>query len=158
MSNILTAVKEGIQSYWDNVYFRGSFNQMWILKYWIFWIIAIIVLFQKFRLSFLRFTDHSLWECIKMFQNIIKNAVIFKMVRNATNCYNTYIKILCNFELFLLNVFILLLRRISHLHTCSYLEIRCFQSCSMNECSQSLPITVLRNTHRKIVRNLELFQ
>jgi hypothetical protein len=25
---------------------------MWILKYWIFWIIVIIVVFQKFRLSF----------------------------------------------------------------------------------------------------------
>jgi hypothetical protein len=34
----------------------------------------------------------------------------------------------------------------------------CFQSCSMNECSQSLPITVLMNTDSKIVRNLELFQ
>jgi hypothetical protein len=85
MSNILTAVKEGIQLYWDNVYFRSSFNQMWILKYWIFWIIAIIVLFQKFRLSFLHFTDHSPWECIETFQNIIKNAVVFKMVRNVTN-------------------------------------------------------------------------
>jgi hypothetical protein len=65
---------------------------------------------------------------------------------------------LYNFELFQWNVFILLLRRTSHLNKCSYLEIRCFQSCSMNECSQSLPFTVLRNTHSKILRNLELFK
>ena len=69
MSNILTAVKEGIQSYWDNVYFRGSFNQMWILKYLIFWIIAIIVLFQKCRVSFLRFTDHS---TVGMYKDVSK--------------------------------------------------------------------------------------
>ena len=73
----------------DKVYSRSSFNQMWILKYWIFWTIVIIVLYQKFRLSkhvtFVHFTDHSTWECIKMFQNIIKNSVIFKMVRNVTN-------------------------------------------------------------------------
>jgi hypothetical protein len=71
---------------------------------------------------------------------------------------NTYIKSLYNIELFQKNVFILLLRRTSHLNKCSYLEIRCFQSCPMNECSQSLPITVLWNTHRKILRNLELLQ
>jgi hypothetical protein len=80
MSNSLTAVKDGIQLYWDKVYSRSSFNHMWILKYWIFWIIVIIVLFQKFRLSkhltFQHFTDHSVWECIKTFQNIINNAVI----------------------------------------------------------------------------------
>ena len=85
MSNILTAVKEGTQSYWDKVYPRSSFNHMWILNYWIFWIIVIIILFQKCRLSFLHFTVHSLWKCIKTFQNIIKNAVILKMVRNATH-------------------------------------------------------------------------
>jgi hypothetical protein len=85
MSNILTAVKEGTQSYWDKVYPRSSFNHMWILKYWIFWIIVIIILFQKCRLSFLHFTVHSPWEGIKTFQNIIKNAVILKMVRNATH-------------------------------------------------------------------------
>jgi hypothetical protein len=28
MSNILTAVKEGTQSYWDKVYPRSSFNHM----------------------------------------------------------------------------------------------------------------------------------
>jgi hypothetical protein len=33
MADILTAVKEGIQSYWDKVYSCNSFNQMWILKY-----------------------------------------------------------------------------------------------------------------------------
>ena len=38
MANILTAVKERIHSYWDKVYSRSSFNQMWIQKYWIFWI------------------------------------------------------------------------------------------------------------------------
>ena len=38
MANILTAVKERIHSYLDKVYWRSSFNQMWILKYWIFWI------------------------------------------------------------------------------------------------------------------------
>jgi hypothetical protein len=85
MSNILTAVKEGTQSYRDKVYPRSSFNHMWILKYWIFWIIVIVVLFQKFRLSLLHFAAHSPWECLTTFQNIIKNAVIFKMVRNATN-------------------------------------------------------------------------
>jgi hypothetical protein len=89
MANILTAVKEGIHSYWENVYSRSSFNQMRILKYWIFWILVIIVLYQKFRLSkhvtFVHFTDHSSWVCIKTFQNIIKNLVIFNMGRNATN-------------------------------------------------------------------------
>ena len=39
-------------SYWDKVYARSSFNQMWILIYWIFWIIVIIILFQKCCLSF----------------------------------------------------------------------------------------------------------
>jgi hypothetical protein len=89
MANILTAVKEGIQSYWNTVYSRSSFNQMWRLKYWILWIIVIIVLYQKFRLSnyvtFVPFTDHSSWECIKTFQNNIKNPDIFIMGRNATN-------------------------------------------------------------------------
>jgi hypothetical protein len=89
MANILTAVKEGIHSYWEKVYSRSSFNQMWKLKYWIFWIIVIIVLYQKFRLSkhvtCVHFTDHSSRECIKTFQNIIKNPVIFKMGRNNTN-------------------------------------------------------------------------
>jgi hypothetical protein len=33
MANILTAVKEGIQSYWEKVYSCNIFNQMWILKY-----------------------------------------------------------------------------------------------------------------------------
>jgi len=28
MSNMLTAVKEGTQSYWDKVYSRSSFNHM----------------------------------------------------------------------------------------------------------------------------------
>ena len=74
-----------------------------------------------------------------------------------TNDSNTYTKILCIFEWFQYNVFILFLRRTSHLNKCSYLEIRCFQSYSMNECSQFLPITVLRNTHSKILCNLELF-
>ena len=83
---ILTAVKDGIQSYWSNVYSRSSFNQMWILKYWIFWIILIIVLFQKFSLSkhgtFLHFTDHSSWECINTFKDVIKNAVkkLYKLI------------------------------------------------------------------------------
>ena len=89
MVNILTAVREGIHSYWENVYSRSSFNQMWILKYWIFWIIVIIVLYQKFRpskhVNFEHYADHSSWECIKTFQNIIKNPVIFKMGRNVTN-------------------------------------------------------------------------
>jgi hypothetical protein len=83
------ANKEGIHSYWDKVYSRSNFNQIWVLKYWIFWIIVIIVLFQKFRLSkhvtFVHFNEHSAWECIKTFQKIFKNAVIFKMVRNVTN-------------------------------------------------------------------------
>ena len=87
--NMLTAVKKVIQSYWDKVYSRSSFNQMWILNYWIFWVISIIVLFQKFSLfkhvTFLHFTNHSLWECIKTFKNIINNAAIFKMVRLLTN-------------------------------------------------------------------------
>jgi len=30
--DILTAVKEAIQSYWGKVYSRSSFNDMWILK------------------------------------------------------------------------------------------------------------------------------
>ena len=87
--NILTALKDGIQSYWNKSYSRSSFNQMWILNYWIFWIILTIVLFQKFSLSmhvtFLHCTHHSSWECIKTFKNIIKDAGIFKMVRNVTN-------------------------------------------------------------------------
>jgi len=36
MANILTVVKDGMQSYWVKVYSRSSFNQMWIMKYWIF--------------------------------------------------------------------------------------------------------------------------
>jgi hypothetical protein len=70
--NMLTAVKDRMQSYWDKVYSRSSFNQMWILNYWIFWIILIIVLFEKFSLSkhvtFLHFTNHASWECIKTFK------------------------------------------------------------------------------------------
>ena len=87
--NILTALKDGIQSYWNKVYPRSSFSQMWILNYWIFWIILTIVLFQKFSLSkhvtFLHFTNNASLECIKTFKNIIKDAVIFKIVRNVTN-------------------------------------------------------------------------
>jgi len=60
-----------------------------MLKYWIFWISLIIVLFQKFGLSkhatFQHFTDHSSWELIKTFKNTINNVIIFKMVRNITN-------------------------------------------------------------------------
>ena len=87
--NILTAVKGGIQSYWVKAYSRGSFNQMWILNYWIFCIMLIIVLFQKCSMSkhviFQHFTNHESWECIKTFKHIINNAVIFKMVGNVTN-------------------------------------------------------------------------
>ena len=61
IASILTAVKEGIQSYWDTAYSRSSFNRMWILKYWIFWIILIIVVFQKYRvgkhMTFLQLSD-----------------------------------------------------------------------------------------------------
>jgi hypothetical protein len=87
--NSLTAVTDGIQSYWDTIYSGKSFNRMRILKYWIFWIILIIVLFQKWCLSkhvtVLRFTNRSSWECIQTFNNIINNAVICTMVRNVTN-------------------------------------------------------------------------
>ena len=68
---MLTAVQDGIQLYWDKVYSRSSFNQMWILNYWIFWVISITVLFQKFTLSkhvtFLHFTN------------------VFEMIRIVTN-------------------------------------------------------------------------
>ena len=61
--NMLTAVKDRMQSYWDKVYSRSSFNQMCILNYWIFWMILIIVLFEKFSLSkhvtSLHFTNHA---------------------------------------------------------------------------------------------------
>jgi hypothetical protein len=30
--NSLTAVTDGIQSYWDTIYSRRSFNRMWILQ------------------------------------------------------------------------------------------------------------------------------
>ena len=87
--NILTALKNGIQSYWDRVYSRGSFNQMWMMNYWIFCIILIIVQFQKCSLSkhvnVPHITNHASWECIKTLKHIINNAVIFKMVRNVTN-------------------------------------------------------------------------
>ena len=82
---LLKCLTVWLLSYWEKVYSRSSFNQMWILKYWIFWIIVVIVLFQKFRLSFLHFTDRSPWKCIKTFQNIMKNVIIFKMVRNVTH-------------------------------------------------------------------------
>ena len=36
-----------------------------------------------------------------------------------------------------------------------YFEIGCFQSVSMNESCQTLPITVWSHTHNKILRNLE---
>ena len=53
---------------------------------------SFIVLFQKFRLSkhvtFLHFTNHSSWECIKTFKNIINNAVIFKMVKETLQIYS----------------------------------------------------------------------
>jgi hypothetical protein len=82
MANILTAVKEGIHSYWNKVYSRSSFNQMWTLQYWILWINVII---RNFVCLSLHFTDHSPRECIKTFQVITNNAVIFKMVRNVAN-------------------------------------------------------------------------
>jgi hypothetical protein len=60
---MLTAVKEGIQSYWDTVYSRNSLNHMWILQYcncrfvfrnfvypnmWLFYTIKpILVVFYK---------------------------------------------------------------------------------------------------------------
>jgi hypothetical protein len=73
--NILTALKEEIQSYWRKVYSRGSFNQMWILNYWIFCIILIIVLFQKCSLSkhvtFPHITNHASWECIKTLKGLV---------------------------------------------------------------------------------------
>jgi hypothetical protein len=73
--NILTALKEEIQSYLRKVYSRGSFNQMWILNYWIFCIILIIVLFQKCSLSkhvtFPHITNHASWECIKTLKGLV---------------------------------------------------------------------------------------
>jgi hypothetical protein len=69
--HMLTAVKDRMQSYWEKVYSRSSFNQMWIMKYWIYWIILIIVLFEEFSLSkrvtFLHFANHASWECITTF-------------------------------------------------------------------------------------------
>jgi hypothetical protein len=80
------ANKEGIHSYWDKVYSRSSFNQIWILKYWIFWIIVVFVLFQKFRLSkhviFVHFTDHSAWECIKTWKVIMKTCSLINRIFN----------------------------------------------------------------------------
>jgi hypothetical protein len=96
MSYILTAVKEGIHSYWDRVYSCSNFNQMWILKYWIFWIIVITVLFQKLRLSFLHFTDRSPWKSIKTFENIMKNGImkayytLFNLLRSYTTRVSTF--------------------------------------------------------------------
>ena len=70
--HMLTAVKDRMQSYWEKIYSRSSFNQIWILNYWIFWIILIIVLFEKSSLSkyvtFLHFTNHASWECIQTFK------------------------------------------------------------------------------------------
>ena len=43
-SLLLSETNTIIQSYWDKVYSRSSFNQIWILRYWISWIILIIVL------------------------------------------------------------------------------------------------------------------
>jgi hypothetical protein len=78
----VSGITRALYNDWNKVYSRSSFNQMWILKYWIFWIIVIIVLFQICSLSkhvsFLHLTDHSPWECIKTLQNITNNAVIFK--------------------------------------------------------------------------------
>jgi hypothetical protein len=73
IASILTAVKEGIQSNWDTVYSPNSFNRMWILQYWIFWIILIIVVFQKYRVSkhvtFLHLSDiyrDNAWKRLKI--------------------------------------------------------------------------------------------
>lgn len=78
-----------IQSDWHNVYSCRSFNQIWILKCWIFWIILIIVLFQKCLLSkqvtFLHLANYLSWECIATFKIIINSAIVFRMVRNVTN-------------------------------------------------------------------------
>jgi hypothetical protein len=64
-SLLLSETNTIIQSYWDRVYSRRNFNQIWLLKYWISWIILIILLFQNFLLfkhvTFLHFqTIHRL--------------------------------------------------------------------------------------------------
>jgi hypothetical protein len=74
------------------------------LKYWIFWIIVTIVLYQKFRLSkhvtFVHFTDHSAWECIKTFQNIIKRIDlvpiwVYSPFDSSQNVSHIYKQLLC---------------------------------------------------------------
>ena len=104
MANILTAVKEGIHLYWDKVNSRSSFDQMWILKYWIFWIIVSMVLYQKFRLS-----KHVTLYTLLTIQrgNVLRRFKISLRTRLSSKWYetvhinsNTYNKILCNFQLF----------------------------------------------------------
>ena len=91
VADILTAVKEAIQSYWGKVFSCSTFNNMCILKYckyfqdnlnslsffgnfvspsmWLFYKTQIIIM----------------WQCIQTLINISQNAVIFKMERNVTN-------------------------------------------------------------------------
>ena len=59
-------------SYWDKFYARSSFNQMWILKYWIFWIIVIIVVFQKFQKFRLSFATLYWPFSVGMYKNVSK--------------------------------------------------------------------------------------
>ena len=101
MTNILTAVKGGIHSYWDKVYSRCSFNQMWILKYFIFWIIVIIVLIRNFVCP-------NMWLLYTLLTiqrgNVSRRFKISLRTRLSSKWYetvhinnNTDNKILCNF-------------------------------------------------------------
>ena len=67
--DIIASIKCG---YWDTVK--------------TFWIILILVRYRQFHLSihltFLLFTNYSMWKSINTFKNIIYNAFIFTMVSN----------------------------------------------------------------------------
>ena len=84
MADILTAVKEAIQSYWGKAYSRSSFNDMWILKcckdvldnlnslsffgnfvcpnMWLFYTTQIIIM----------------WECIQMLKMSVRTQLSSK--------------------------------------------------------------------------------
>ena len=87
MTNSLSAVTGGLQSYCDKVYWHNSFNQMWILRYCKDILDHfILVRYRQFHLSkhftFLLLANHSLWKSINTLKEIIYNAFIFTMVSN----------------------------------------------------------------------------
>jgi hypothetical protein len=110
-------------------------------------------------------------ECLVMFrlcsvnvQNVQDLVRIYCRVQNVQNQFSQCYECSAMFRLFseCSVMFRLCSEYLAQKLVCSefldfavYFEIRCFQSGSMNECPQSLPIAVWSNTHNNILRNLE---